>query len=163
RQGGGRDVQLALAILTGEQRLTRCDAPKDGHRVRAAWGRVRRRQRARRAARAFAALQRPLALERSQVIERRAWRDLQPLPDFARGGRHAVLDYERADERQDLALLSRELAHQPSLGRYHTQRVLRKARKKESASKRRGGWGEAGGSPTKRAPRAHRPGTSRAP
>src|SRR5262245_2925799 len=125
RQRGGRDVQLALAVLTGEQRLTRRDAAEDWPGVPPTRRRVRRRHRARRASRAFPALQRPLALECAQMIERRAWRDLEPLADFAHGGWHAVPGDERADESQDLALLFRELAHHPSLGCYHTQRVLR--------------------------------------
>src|SRR5439155_22639666 len=106
---------------------------EDRHRVRRAHRRIRQRQRPGRPSRAHPPLQRALALERPQVVERRPRRHLEAAADLADGGRHAVLRDERADEAEDLLLLVGQLAHDTSLTGYDTQRVLRKASKKKRA------------------------------
>src|SRR5438874_2331512 len=136
-QRGGGDVQLPLAVLGCEQRLPGGNTAEDRHRVRGARRRIRQRQRPGRPSRAHPPLQRALALERPQVVERRSRRDLEPVADLPDGGRHAVLRDERAHEAEDLLLLVGQLAHDTSLAGYDTQRVLRKASKKR-------GWSYAG-------------------
>src|SRR5262249_41300444 len=109
---GGRQRQLALAVLFGEPRPTGRDAPENRDRaIRAGGGWLGRGERARRAPRARPALERTLALERTEMIERRAGRDAETLADLADGRRDGVPGREGADEAQPLALLVRELSH----------------------------------------------------
>src|SRR5262249_14298236 len=115
RQRGRRDGQVTLAVLLGEQRQARGDASQDGHRS-VCHGRVAGgRERAGRAAGAGPPLQLALALERAEVIERRARRDLEPRADLPHRRRHPVTGGERPDEAQYLPLPLRQLAHAPPL------------------------------------------------
>src|SRR5688572_23959679 len=116
RQRPGGDLDVALAVFHRQQRLARCDAAEDGQPVRLrAAAAARHRERARRAAGAHPPLQLTFALERLEVIEGGARRDLELLADLANRGRDTVLAGERLDELQDIALALRHLSHARTL------------------------------------------------
>src|SRR5207249_3803908 len=63
------------------------------------------------ASRAGSSLERALALERPEVVERGAGRDLEPVADLAHRRRHTVSEGEVLDEPQDLTLSRRQISH----------------------------------------------------
>jgi hypothetical protein len=84
----------------------RCGRGWDACRLAAATGRLGQREPARGAARGRAPLQHALALERAEVIERRARRDAKLLADLPHRRRHAVPRGEACDEVQHVTLPS---------------------------------------------------------
>src|SRR5439155_15337316 len=104
-----RQRQLTLTVLYGEPRPTGGNASEKRDRaIRAGGGWLGQRERARRPSRARPALERALALERAEMIERRARRDAETLTDLADRRRDGVPGREGSDEAQHLALLVRE-------------------------------------------------------
>src|SRR5262249_52408354 len=110
-QPRARDWQIAFAILLCEQRRAGGDATENRNAVVVTTWYVGRRERSRRPAYGPPSLQRALALQRPQMIERRARRDTKRFSDFANGGRQTVCRRELADEVEDLLLPAGQLAH----------------------------------------------------
>src|SRR6185436_15774510 len=113
RQRTGRDRQLSLAILLGEQWLPGRDAAENGHtrRLATAARRLGQRETSRGPARRRASLQHALALERTEMIERRARRDAKLLADLPHRRRHAVPRGEASDEVEHVTLPCGQLSH----------------------------------------------------
>src|SRR5712691_407375 len=132
RQRVRRDRELALAILLREQRLSGRDATEDGNAddARPPAGGFAERQRAGGAARGGPPLQHALALQRLEMVERRARRHAELPTDLAHRRRRAVARREGANEVQHVALPRGQLSHPlTSLdGRHCTQPVLSTSR-----------------------------------
>src|SRR5262249_10390649 len=99
-QRPGSDWQLAVPILLRQQRLPGRDASRDGDgSASATAGRFAQRERACRPS-AGSTLQHALALERTEMIEGRPWRDAKLVADLADCRRHAVTGGEGPHEIQ---------------------------------------------------------------
>src|SRR5206468_5395993 len=120
-----RDGHLALAVLLRQERRARGDAAEDRHLTVGSHGGIGEGERSRRAAGARPSMQLTLALERSQVIERRPGRDPESLADLAHGRRYSVLGLEAPHEAEYLLLPVRQLAHaRPPVKGHITQLML---------------------------------------